>query len=197
MKAIERKEQQAQRSYDRAMQRSNSTSNNDAGATISPEEEFMSSVEEAKKATLIMTENMIGSAGGVFNKFKSFGFRSPTSSDDKKDDSGVEKDGVVYQSNPDETKKNNTANIYTEEIDFAVPKSPKRSQQGTEVTNQNDKNNTSKDLFDLSDAPAPPVIEKGVEDISVDDLFNLDDTGVTTTPNFTIDDDDEFSDFLS
>ncbi len=193
MKALERKEQQARRSYDRAMQRSNSTSNNDTGATISPEEEFMSSVEEAKKATLIMTENMIGSAGGVFNKFKSFGFRSPTSnysgSDDKKDDSGVEKVDV---------KNNNTENIYTEEIDFAMPKSPKRSQQGTDVTNnQNDENNTSKDLFDLSDAPAPPVIEKGVEDISVDDLFNLDDTGVTTTPNFTIDDDDEFSDFLS
>lgn len=208
MKALERKEQQAQRQYERALQRNNSSnvgstdnsinnndSSNNNNDNIAPklDEDFMKSVEEAKKATKIMTENMIGSAGGVFNKFKSFGFASPNNNKNNDSDNKQQQEKV------------------TEEIDFALPKSASRSSDDNNENTLNTKidlfdmsdapappvieastPNANIDLFDMSDAPVPPTFEKSTDvDTSIDELFNEFDTS-TSSVKFTIDDDDDF-----
>ncbi len=154
MKALERKEQQAKRQYERAMKKKNSSGADSAS-------EFLSSAEEAKKA---ITENFIGTAGGVLNKFKGFGIRT--------------------KEEPQPEKDKDRNDVCTEEVDFAMPKGSKSPQRKEE---ESTKINTD-DLFDMSDAPPPPVIEKTAE-ISVDELFDFGDDDPSS--NFTIDDDEE------
>jgi hypothetical protein len=168
MKALERKEQQAQRQYERAMHRSRGGATHNSSKA---DDELKAQVEEVKKATAVMTENVIETAGGVLNKFKSFGFRS------------------TPQTRSDNTINEKAIGVDTEEVDFAMPKSPAVSQ--TKVSDKITVNETADvnvDLFDMSDAPAPPVIEKSVIDVSIDELFDFDDTAPSS--NFTIDDDD-------
>jgi len=158
MKALERKEQQAKRQYERAMKKKNSSG-------IESANEFLASAEGAKKA---ITENVIGTAGGVLNKFKGFGLRSKEQPETKKGEEGDD--------------------VCTEEVDFAdfaVAKDPKPTE--AKVEEANTKVNSA-DLFDMSDAPPPPVIEKTTE-ISVDELFDFGDDEPAS--NFTIDDDEE------
>ena len=175
MRALEKKEQQTRRQHERAMQK---YKKGESGNVTYPDDDILAGLEEAKKKTKVMTDSVIGSAGGVLNKFKNFGFRSnetakPTAAADG---------GSDNKNQPD-----------TEEVDFAFSKSSKRlsqksvSDSATTTTTTNTKNNTSNNLFDMSDAPAPPVIEQ-TTDFSVDELFNFDDADPSS--NFTIDDDD-------
>ncbi len=193
MKALERKEQQAQKQYDRVMQRKKAEDlkslavNRAAEQAISgihssssgdkksyPDDEFLVSVEEAKKATKVVADNVFETAGGMLNKFKQFSFRS----------SNYDGDGTATTTT--EEKDNE---ITTEEINFAVPKSPNSSvKEMEELSNKKPNEKKKDDLFDMSDAPAPPVFEK-TTDISVDDLFDFDETAAPAS-NFTIDDDD-------
>ena len=187
MRALERKEQKNKKRYDRVITKRNNSKNSkiqNGSIYAAQEKEFLVGVEEAKKATMIATENAIGSASDMFNKFKTFGFRSNEENSDK-----------------DAEKAHDTA---TEEVDFAVPKSEEDiSSEDHDTKSHNydlfdtsnvpappiiEKKNDSNDLFDMSDAPAPPIIEKENE-ISVDDLFDDIDTTMPSV-NFTIDDED-------
>ena len=156
MKALERKEQLAQRQYDRVLKRSQTSLSN---VTNQPQkypdeeiEEILLAIEGAKKATVNMT-------GNVMNKFKQFGYGN----------------GMKEQQEGESNKNE----ITTEEVDFAMP--PKNEEEKS-------KSKPSSDLFDMSDAPPPPVIEKTAE-VSVDELFDFDTNDISPT-NFTIDDDD-------
>ena len=172
MKALEWKEYRAKKNYDRYMQRKNG--DNDA------EDDNLSQSQKATMAaTMAMTENVIGTAGGVLNKFKQFGFRSNTTTDTTNDEKGSDGTGTK------------TKEITTEEINFAMPKSSSSTTAATTDTTTKKQN----DLFDMSDAPAPPVFDDTTtNDISVEELFDFDDTAVAAdaapASNFTIDDDD-------
>jgi len=176
------------------------TNNEDPSPSVPPKDAFLmftNTAEEAKKATLSVTGNVIGTAGGVFNKFKGFGFRQSSTASDI----GKQEDNVK-----DNNRDNGGTN--TEEIDFAFPKSndSQGDQIGITTNNEsepsNDIDSSAKvDLFDTSDAPAPPKFDDAAIDVSVDDIFD-DFMGniVTTTPSkdaacFTIGDDEE-DDFL-
>ena len=163
IRALERKEQQAKKQYDRAMSKNRSAGLPTTTTSPTTDDEFTASIEEVKKATLGVTESVMGTAGGVFNKFKKLSFRSSSKSDVKKqvDDNS------------------NGVDTCTEEVDFAKPKTT--SSEVADMIEIKENARTTNDLFDMSDAPAPPVIEKTAE-LSVDDIFDFD--------NFTIDDDD-------
>jgi hypothetical protein len=157
IRALERKEQQAKKQYDRAMSKNRSAGLPTTTTSPTTDDEFTANIEEVKKATLGVTESVIGTAGGVFNKFKKLSFRSSSKAEVKK-------------------PVNDTC---TEEVDFAKPKTT--SSEVADMIEIKENARTTNDLFDMSDAPAPPVIEKTAE-LSVDDIFDFD--------NFTIDDDD-------
>ncbi len=163
MRAIEKKEQQAKRAVERAIERSKSSGAMGGGDT-------MNSTEELMKGMAGNVGNVIGSAGGVISKFKGFGLSrsSPPKSNIRPSSAPVKND--------------------MEEIEFA--KAPSTSSAASETIAVQDKPTSAldeaQDLLNSVDVDLDTKAELTKKQFA--DL--LDDTPKEPEDYFTIDDDD-------